>query len=476
MEGTRAIAQLEPLGSARHGGLFVFLLLILAWAPIPIGSNREWSMALLGAAALTLVAGCWLSYIWRPFVMPDAVQSGRISLFFLLLWAVYPLLQLLPLPIAFVEIVGGEVHGLYGELPAKVLSEYAYLSLDRGATFSGFIWQSSLVALLVSVLLLTTSRSRLRILMIVMLLVGSAEALYGLVLYLGGDELGLWAPGQALGTVSGTYVNQNHFAGLMEVTIPVGLGLLVGSRPENGGLSGARKVTQLLLTFLTGQGGLILFSVLIMFAALILTTSRGAIGALAVGMVFAISIAVWTKGVHARELRLGVIAIALVLIAIFWMGAGQFSEKLQSGGLSSNRGDQRELTYRMVQDSPIVGTGVGTYRWIFPNYKDERFGGYFYEHAHNDFLEVLAEQGFVGFSLLAAGIVLIFFRVVRAFARRGDPLMRGALFATIAGCVSLLVHGLVDFNLQIPANAGFFVVLLGVGLVASEPRHHSASR
>jgi len=49
--------------------------------------------------------------------------------------------------------------------------------------------------------------------------------------------------------------------------------------------------------------------------------------------------------------------------------------------------------------------------------------------------------------------------------------MRGALFATIAGCVSLMVHGLVDFNLQIPANASYFFVLLGVGVVASVLRH-----
>ena len=161
-------------------------------------------------------------------------------------------------------------------------------------------------------------------------------------------------------------------------------------------------------------------------------------------------------------------AVVLALIAIFWLGSGQFSEKLESEGFSSNRAEQRELSYRIIADSPLIGTGAGTYRWVFPTYKDERFGPYFYEHAHNDFLEILAEQGIIGFSLLAAGITLIFVRVVRAFVRRHDPLMRGALFATIAGCVSLLVHGLVDFNLQIPANASYFFVLLGIGVVASE--------
>jgi O-antigen ligase len=202
-----------------------------------------------------------------------------------------------------------------------------------------------------------------------------------------------------------------------------------------------------------------------------MTTSRGGTGALAIGIVVAIAIAVSRKGVRARELRLGMMAVILALIAVFWLGPGQFAEKLQSSGLSSNRADQRELSYRIIEDSPLVGTGVGTFRWIFPIHKDERFGAYFYEHAHNDFLEVLSEQGIVGFSLLVMGVALALVHVVRAFLNRRDPLMRGALFATIAGCVSLMVHGLVDFNLQIPANASYFFVLLGVGVVASVLRH-----
>ena len=82
----------------------------------------------------------------------------------------------------------------------------------------------------------------------------------------------------------------------------------------------------------------------------------------------------------------------------------------------------------------------------------------------------------MGFSLLAAGIVLISIRIVRAFFRRRDPLMRGALFATIVGSCSLMVHGLVDFNLQIPANASYFFVLLGIGVVASGLESESAIR
>ncbi len=158
------------------------------------------------------------------------------------------------------------------------------------------------------------------------------------------------------------------------------------------------------------------------------------------------------------------------MIGILWLGSGEIYERLQSTGLSSQRGELRELSYRMIGDNAVVGTGVGTYRWVFPTYKDGRFGTYFYDHAHNDFLETLGEQGVLGFALLLSALTLIFLYLIRAFWKRHDPLSRGALFAAIAGCTSLMVHGLVDFNLQIPANASYFFALLGVGMVAGSLR------
>ena len=441
MDSTPVTRESAPLDPTRHRGLFIGLLLLLAWAPIPIGSNREWSMALLVAGALSVSGGWLLSYAWRPFGVPDAVRSVRGPLLLLAAWAAYPLIQLVPLPVGIAEFAGGEVHGLYGQLPMERPDDYASFSIDRGVTYSGFLRQCGLIALFASVLVLVTSTMRLRTLMILILLVGFVEALYGLVLFLAGDELALWSPGQAMGTVSGTYVNQNHFAGLMELAIPVGFGLLLSGQPVGGAASGTRNYTHLLSGFLLGYRGVVLFCIFIMAAALILTTSRGGTGSLAIGIAVAIAIASSKRGVRARELRVGMMTVALVMIAIFWLGSGQFSEKLESEGFSSNRAEQRELSYRIIADSPLVGTGVGTYRWIFPTYKDERFGAYFYEHAHNDFLEILTEQGIIGFSLLATAIIFIFVRVVRAFVHRHDPLMRGALLATIAGCVSLLVAG-----------------------------------
>lgn len=452
--------------SVTHGDLFVLLILLLIWVPIPIGSNRAWSMALFEAGALSIF-GIWaLRYAYRPFGIPNSVRELRLALFLLLAWLCFPLMQLLPLPTAFVQSLTGETHELYAAITELSKSESAYFSLDRGVTLSGLLRQCALFAIFFAVLATVTTRNRLVVLMVVFFLVGFGEALYGLILYFGGDELGLWNPGHSSGAVSGTYVNQNHFAGLMEMTIPAGMGLLIMNREQyetgHGIAGGLRSFSSMLL----GQRGILLLGLLVMFSALILSTSRGAVGSLGVAVFLAVLITVRRKGTKTRELKAGLSVAALIALAIFWVGADQLSSKLESSGLSSNRGDLRETSYRIFSDSPLLGTGVGTYRWVFPRFKDERFGSGFYEHAHNDYLEILGEQGIIGFSLLAIALGLITAHVVKAYRRRNDPLARGALFATLVGCMSLLIHGFVDFNFHIPGNAAYFSALLGIGVVA----------
>ena len=252
------------------------------------------------------------------------------------------------------------------------------------------------------------------------------------------------------------------------MTIPAGMGLLLTSgEPQESG-RGLRALLRATSSMLLGQRGILLFGLLVMFAALILSTSRGAIGSLAAAVILAVLMAIRKKGGRARELKVGLIAVVLIVSALFWLGAGQLSSKLESSGLASSRGDLRELSYRMIADNPVVGTGVGTYRWVFPKYKDQRFGSGFYEHAHNDYLEILIEQGILGFSLLVVALGLVAAKIVKAYRQHHDPLVRGALFAVVVGCTSLLLHGLVDFNFQIPANAAYFFALLGVGAVAAD--------
>ena len=111
----------------------------------------------------------------------------------------------------------------------------------------------------------------------------------------------------------------------------------------------------------------------------------------------------------------------------------------------------------MVAANPLTGTGLGTFALAFPVFKT--YGDTsIWQQAHNEYLQVLAESGAIGFVLLVAGVCLIVWRYLRPVflepVRRQDPVIQGAAFGTAI----LLIHSLVDFNLQIPSNGLLFVL------------------
>ena len=130
----------------------------------------------------------------------------------------------------------------------------------------------------------------------------------------------------------------------------------------------------------------------------------------------------------------------------------------------------------MILDRPIFGSGAGTYRWTFPAYKDERFSIGYYEHAHNDYIELLTDQGAVGGGLALGAIASAYVTILAGLRSRHRPALRGALVGSTIGTLALMIHGLVDFNFQIPANAVYFFVLLGLGVASASYVRDETSR
>ncbi len=82
---------------------------------------------------------------------------------------------------------------------------------------------------------------------------------------------------------------------------------------------------------------------------------------------------------------------------------------------------------------------------------------FFFAKRHNDYLEVLAETGFIGFGLLAVFFFVAgkrIFRGLRKFSSKYVPLIA----AILAGLGGMALHSWLDFSLQIPANAFLFTV------------------
>jgi O-antigen ligase len=113
-----------------------------------------------------------------------------------------------------------------------------------------------------------------------------------------------------------------------------------------------------------------------------------------------------------------------------------------------------------------VGTGLGTFAVAFRRYQTTLLNS-FVDHAHNDYLEVTTDTGILGAALLFIPIIGLVIKMILAYAAARSAYRRSVLLACIGSAAALLVHTTMDFNLQIPANALLFAVVLGIGSKAT---------
>ncbi|MFB3116663.1 MAG: O-antigen ligase family protein, partial [Gammaproteobacteria bacterium] len=83
-----------------------------------------------------------------------------------------------------------------------------------------------------------------------------------------------------------------------------------------------------------------------------------------------------------------------------------------------------------------------------------------------DYLEFASETGVIGVALLGFIVAMSIYTALVAQYRRRDPLMRGISFAAIMSICAMLIHSTVDFNLQIPANAATFMLILSMAWIS----------
>jgi len=126
-------------------------------------------------------------------------------------------------------------------------------------------------------------------------------------------------------------------------------------------------------------------------------------------------------------------------------------------------------TWRIFLDHPWVGTGLGTLIDVYPRYASF-FNGLTVDHAHNDYLELVADTGVLGGICGVSFIILLFWRGFANLQFAGRAAPRAVTAGCLAACAGLLIHSLVDFNLHIPSNALVFLLLAGIATAkATEP-------
>jgi len=238
----------------------------------------------------------------------------------------------------------------------------------------------------------------------------------------------------------GPYVNRNHFAGFAELTVPIALIPLILGKVRRERL------------FIVG-----VFSV-VQVGALLLSASRG--GIISFGCQLA-AIALWMifRRATGKQVIAGAAVLLVALAMVSWLGVRQILQRFSSmQSLEVSDGKRVSMwrgSWRIFLDHPVVGTGLGTLQTVYPRY-ETLYDGKVVNHSHNDYLEALAETGALG-GLFCASFLVVWLLETRK--RLFQPVSAFAVslqFAAFVGCVGFLVHGFVDFNLHIPANALLF--------------------
>jgi O-antigen ligase len=329
-------------------------------------------------------------------------------------------------------------------LPFFLFVTLALMQLALGVTSYPYATLSEIPSLAIyGVLILVagelmTRRRNLRTLVFSLSVFGFVLAVFAIVQGFSGTLkiYGFRSTSSLSASIFGPYANHNHYAGLMEMLVPLAAASAILE-------SGAKR-------------SLLVFGAVIMAVSIVFSRSRGGMIALACCFLFVCVLLLRTQR-RRRGLIAAFVVCMLFATLVLLLGTDRIFDRLLE-----TQDQYRFRIYgdslRMIVEKPILGYGSGTFQYVYPQFQSF-WTNLLVNHAHNDYLELLIEYGILGAALFLWMIVAVI-RVGFCKLKAGENDEGGLLsFAAMAGIVAMLVHSLFDFNLHIPANAALFFVL-----------------
>jgi O-antigen ligase len=394
---------------------------LLMFGPLSFGAVEPWSIFILetGSALLTLLwlRKQWLegevTIEWNPLFLP---MAG---------FAVLILLQI---------VLGTSAYRHDTISGALLYCAYAMLCFLAGQT------------------LLRSSQARK--IAVIVALYGFTIAAFALLQGVAPNGKLYWLRQPSMGGwIYGPYVNHNHYAGLMELLVPIPLVLsltrLVDERERiAAGIAAAIMVGTV---FLSGsRGGMLAVFVELVVFGIVLLRQR----------------VVLLRQKRGMRIIVNLIAFAVVLVSLLtWLGGRELTSRISSISTETHTelsGGMRISIDRdsllMFRNKPVLGWGLGTFPVVYPQFRSF-YTNFFVNEAHNDYLQLLCEMGLLGFATMMWFLIVLYRSAVRKIGNWMSDVSGAVTFACLLGITGILVHSLLDFNLQIPANAALFYVL-----------------
>ncbi len=468
----------------RHAPVFERIALclfigLIVWAPFPLGSNRAWAWGILETGVFA-AAICWLiGWVRNEFRVSGVLIQAWPAFALLTAWLAYLAFHWVPLPAALVGVLSPEaakVHALVADYGANG-GATAYLSVDPDSSFVFWLKSCAYATAFFLTIVLCRDRSRLRLVAYWLVFSGLLQAVYGGLMHLSGEDLVLFgARVTHAAQASGGFVNRNHLAGFLEIALAVGIGLLIADLEDTGRRSWRRFARDVASVVLSRKAPLRIF-LIVMVIALVMTRSRMGNTAFFSSLLVAGAIGLVLSR-HATRSTVILIS-SLIIMDVFIVGAWFGVEKTVQRIEETTRQDVEERVdpsgqaLAIYRAYPLFGSGPGTFYTAFSRYRSEDILPFF-DYVHNDYVQFLTDTGAIGLGIIGLFVLMPLGAALLAQVRRRDPLARGMGFAVVMGVTAIGIHSTVDFNLQIPANAFAFMVLLAFGWLALNLRRGGA--
>ncbi len=454
--------------------IFIFLAAFLCFAPLPLGSNRNWAIGICLVVVFALLVA--LVWVWRAAYGKalKVLRPYRWPLLLLASMVILTWLQVVPLPASLLEVLSP------ASLAASGAVESASISVDVFNTQVKASLSVVLFALFLITVLTVRDSERLDRLALVLVWSGVFQAVLGAVLYSIKAEYRIFFVPVSHTRMIGTYVYHNSFAGYLGMTLSIGIGLMLarlGSSEPEGRHWKAKIVSA--IAFLLSPKMRLRLLLIILVIALVMTRSRMGNTAVFVSMLVVGLLAIALARRTAPQTIKLIISLVIVDVLVVGTGVGleKVVERIQETELSVAEGGKSEsvearteaarTSLPIVRDFPLLGAGGGSFYNIFLSYRTPSYGYTFVDHTHNDYVEIATDYGLMGLGILGTLVAMSLYTTVRVIRKRQSKLPWGIAFGVTMSIVTLLIHSTVDFNLQIPANAMTIVVILAMGWAAS---------
>ena len=452
------------------GGMLVFM-------PLVFGARNAWTEEVVIALSGCIIICFSLKLIFnrnQPVVWSWAyVVVG--------LFAVIAAVQLVALPTNLVSKVSPHTVGLRTELLAGLpeagkLLKSMTISLYPNGTKYDLRLVLSVLAVFFVVLNVFRRSGRIKRLLMVIALTGGLIALIALAQNVFGNGLRYWfVPHPYSGrseTLSGPFLNHNHFGQFMNLSIGAAIGWLCAKLHED--FVGRRIRPGTVVDYISSPSAKLLWLLVAIIslgaATVFISLTRGGMVSMLIAAVVTMLLLCCRRPLQGRVwimVLMAFAAFACILMVGFETVYNRFATLQKFEGFEFRLQILKDLATSFVH-FPLLGAGLGTHSVVYPMYQNINTTLLF-THAENEYAQVLEETGIVGLGLLIIFAIIVLSSYLRSLRSAESPI-QSVTYGLGFGLLAILIHSFSDYGQHIPANAflsAIFCALL-IGLAGQK--------